>query len=861
MLLHTLLFMIVIVPNVAYASNMHLNAEDKAWINSHKTIKMGIDNSYGPYSFLDDEGNFKGMVKDYLVKIEKSLGIHFTIVSNLTWLELMKAIKAHQIDAIATVKRLPDREKFLSFSKPYITTPLVLVTRKETKQIATTKEMSKLKLALVKGYSSSLEFIKDYPDTHVLYVTSPLDGLQALASNRVDGYIGVIGTNTFVAARNGLNNLKVNTAVNMKTNKQSFGVRGDWPQLAQLLDKALDAIPIEEKDAISKKYLGIDLNKLKILDQYSYVVAFAPWVIGLITLLLLAYLLSIIWNLKLQKELKKRTLELEKDQAIAHFGDWRLDVKSGVLKWSDELFRIAERHPTEANTLDWETLRTWIYPEDVQIHEQILEQLSHFKPADSPIVFISHLLTPSGTSKYLEITNSVEFDENSEPSLYYGIARDITGQIKAEKKLQKSENKIGHMLYYDALTNLGNKLSLETFLSSSAPKTLFLFNINNFSYINTAYGFDVGDKLLQQVATLLQKNFQSATICRIHADEFALLFDGEIEIKKTILDIKECFYLQEIHIDTITLHVSFSFGIAYGNEHLFRNSALALKQAKERGKNNYYIYNQDESSINSEKRGSFIKANNMLYKAIQSDEIVPFFQGIRNNKTNEIVKFEVLVRIVNEDRIIAPCEFLESAKLSGLLPEITKIMIVKSFKIMQSNSYTFSINITEEDLTQHYLLDFLEEKCLYYKIKQERVTLEILEGISSGGKKNHLRQLTDLKAKGYRVAIDDFGTEYSNFERVLDLEIDYLKIDAKYIKNIDINKKSYDIVSAIMFFAKKAKVPCIAEFVHSEAVQKIVKVLEIDYSQGYYFSKPAPEPIARENTRQQMEEVTKRIKP
>jgi len=735
MLLHTLLFMIVIVPNVAYASDMHLSAEDKAWLDSHKIIRMGIDNSYGPYSFIDDEGNVRGAVKEYLVKIEKSLGIHFTIVSNLTWLDLMQAIKAHQIDAIATVKRLPDREKFLSFSEPYLTTPLVLVTRKETKQIATTKEMSKLKLALVKGYSSSIEFIKDYPDTHVLYVASALDGLQELASNRVDGYIGVIGTGTFIAARNGLNNLKVNTAVNMKTNKQSFGVRGDWPQLAQLLDKALDAIPIEEKDAISKKYLGIDLNKLKILDQYSYVVAFAPWVIGLITLLLLAYLFSIIWNLKLQKELKKRSLELEKDQAIAHFGDWRLDVKSGVLKWSDELFRIAERHPTEANTLDWDTLRTWIYPEDVQIHEQILEQLSHFKPADSPIVFISHLLTPSGTSKYLEITNSVEFDENSEPSLYYGIARDITGQIKAEKKLQKSENKIGHMLYHDTLTNLGNKLSLETFLSSSVPKTLFLLNINNFSYINTGYGFYVGDKLLKQVASILKKNFQPEIICRTNADEFALIFDGEIDIEQMISDIKKCFYLQEIYIDKVTLHISFNFGIAYGSEHLFRHSALALKQAQERGKNNYYIYNEDESSLNSKKIESFIKANNMFYEAIQRDEIVPFFQGIRNNKTNEIVKFEALVRIVNEDTIIAPSEFLESAKLSGLLPEITKIMIVKSFKIMQNNSYNFSINITEEDLNQHYLLDFLEEKCVYFNIPQERIILEILEGISADGKK------------------------------------------------------------------------------------------------------------------------------
>jgi len=844
--LHTFIFVIIITPNVTHASDVHLNADEKAWINSHKIIKMGIDHGYGPYSFIDDEGNFTGIVKEYLSNAEKSLGIHFTIVSNLSWLELMQAVKTHEIDAIATVKTLPERKDFLSFSVPYLTTPLVLMTRKETKQIVSTSDMSKLRLALVKGYSSSLEFIKNYPNTNILYVGSALDALQAVSSNKVDGYIGVIGTNTFLAARNGLNNLKVNTAINMKTNKQSFGVRSDWPVLVQLLDKALAAMPAEEKDAISKKYLGIDINDLTKLDGYSYFIDYAPWIVGLIFFLLVAYLVSIIWNLKLKKELKKRTIELEKDQAIAHYGDWRLDVKSGVLKWSDELFHIAERKPSKTNTLDWKTLQQWISPEDIKIHEKILMQLSNFKPKDSPIVFISHMLTPSGESKYLEITNSVEFDENNNAAFYYGIARDVTQRIVAEKKLQNSENKIGYMIYHDSLTNLGNKLSLETLLSFSAAKTLFVLNINNFSYINTAYGFDLGDELLQEVAKILQKNFPVATICRIHADEFALLFDGEIDIEKMILEIKQYFYMQELRIDTITLHISFSFGIAFGSEHLLKKSAIALKQAKERGKNNYYIYDENESFRNNEKRESFIKANNTLYSALKRDEIVPFFQGIYNNKTDKIVKFEVLARIVKEDRIISPCEFLESAKLSGLLPEITQIMIVKSFKIMQNNRYIFSINITEEDLTQNYLVDFLEAQCSYYKIQQKRIILEILEGISSNGKKNHLRQLTDLKKKGYKIAIDDFGTEYSNFERVLDLEIDYLKIDAKYIKNIDTNTKSYEIVRAILFFTKNANIPCIAEFVHTKEVQKIVKELEIDYSQGFYFSEPKPEPIALE---------------
>ena len=219
----------------------------------------------------------------------------------------------------------------------------------------------------------------------------------------------------------------------------------------------------------------------------------------------------------------------------------------------------------------------------------------------------------------------------------------------------------------------------------------------------------------------------------------------------------------------------------------------------------------------------------------------PFFQGIYDNNKNSITKYEALARIVLEDRVVSPYEFLEPAKLSGLLPEITKVMIDKTMKAMSLNNYEFSINITEDDLAEDYLNDYLNEKISLYKIDSKRVILEILEGVSSTGKKNHIKQLNLLKKSGFKIAIDDFGAEYSNFERILDLDIDYIKIDAKYIKDIDTNKRSYEIVRAISFFAKNVNIPCIAEFVHNESVQKIIKDLGISYSQGYYFSQPNKE--------------------
>ena len=415
---------------------------------------------------------------------------------------------------------------------------------------------------------------------------------------------------------------------------------------------------------------------------------------------------------------------------------------------------------------------------------------------------------------------------------YLAIFTDLT-------ELKNAQTKIEQMAYKDSLTGLCNKTHLEQLISSNTEQTLILLNINNFSYINTAYGFEIGDKLLITVANMLKEKSDATHICRINADEFALLYHGKINIKNKVLTIQNLFY-REIQLDNITLNISFSYGCVYGVHNLLRNSALALKQAKENGKNNLYIFNQDEDNIGHTQRKSFISYNNLLHHALKEDKIVPYFQGIRNNITKEITKYEALARIQNNAKIIFPNEFLEPARLAGLLPEITKVMIDKSFKAMSSNNYTFSINITEEDLNKNYLTNYLEEKALEYSIKSSRVILEVLEGISSHGKKNHIKQLIILKSKGYSIAIDDFGSEYSNFERVLDLEIDFLKIDAKYIKNINVSPKSYEITRAIVFFAKNAGIPCIAEFVHNESVQKIIEELEIDYSQGYLFSEPSP---------------------
>jgi len=422
----------------------------------------------------------------------------------------------------------------------------------------------------------------------------------------------------------------------------------------------------------------------------------------------------------------------------------------------------------------------------------------------------------------------------------------LVHEFNINKRLSKEKNEKEELLkqiefhaYHDTLTNLFNRTYLEDITKSQNKFSIILLDINNLSYINMAYGFEAGDKLLLEISKILKNMFNAHSVYRLNSDEFALLYDKKIDLEAQIKHIQNYFHSNIIQIEDITLHISFSYGAAYNK---IQNAALALRQARENGKDRFVVFDEERDAIDYKKRKEFIESHNLLCKAFEEDKIIPYFQGIRDNKNEEITKFEVLARIEQDGKIISPYRFLEVAKLTGFIPNITKAMIDKSFKIMADYDYTFSINITEDDLNKDYLCDYLDKKSMQYGINPERVIIEILEGISSSGQKNNLEQLKFIKSRGYALAIDDFGAEYSNFERTLDLNIDFIKIDAKYIKDIDVNPRSYNVAKSIVFFAKQSGIACVAEFVHNASVQKIVEELGIEFSQGYYFSEPSSQP-------------------
>ena len=409
-----------------------------------------------------------------------------------------------------------------------------------------------------------------------------------------------------------------------------------------------------------------------------------------------------------------------------------------------------------------------------------------------------------------------------------------------ENIVQERTEELVRLYTTDELTGLANYQKLKTDLQDNKEKTLLLLNIDNFEMINNAFGVEVGDSVLQEAGKLL-KLFSSdgEGLYRIHGDEYAaLLNSGDIEFgRDKALEIRAFFSQHKIFINDAQIEISFTIGIAVGrNIDMLKNAKIAIREIHAFGKDRIQCYNENSRFLMEQKETRLWIDRSK--EAIKKDLFVPYFQPIFDNSANTITKYECLARMLLGNEVIFPAKFIEPAKLSGLLPGITRVMVDKSFEYFSSKEGKFSVNIGNYDIKEGYLYQFLLQKLDKYGIDPSRVTLEVLETISVQDAKESLEQLRELKKLGFSLAIDDFGTESSNFSRLLDMEVEYIKIDGSFIKYLDTDESSQKITASIVAFARSIGAKVIAEFVHNEAVFEAVKSYGIEYSQGYFIGQP-----------------------
>lgn len=421
------------------------------------------------------------------------------------------------------------------------------------------------------------------------------------------------------------------------------------------------------------------------------------------------------------------------------------------------------------------------------------------------------------------------------------ILHDISHEIEHKHELYK-------LLYTDNLTNFPNRAKLieELQTSNLILEAVCLLNINSFKEVNDFFGHKVGDAILIDVAKLIEERIRNEgahfKLYKFPSDNYCITNtkDCQESFVSLIKNILESVYKKVFIYELYEIDIRITAGISFSNKNNKLITAdIALQSAKKDHKDYIIFYDELDKFREYE--------NNMLWtkklkSAFINDNIEVYFQPLVNNRTLKVDKYECLVRLIEEDgKVVAPYFFLDISKKSNQYTKLTKIVLEKSFQKFEHLPFEFSVNISYEDIESPDFLDFIKGLLKKYDIAP-KVVFEILEDESIKNYNLLISFVDEVKALGCKVAIDDFGSGYSNFEHLLKMNIDYLKIDASLIKNIATNENSYKITKTIIEFAKNLNLKTIAEFVENEEIFNIVRNLGADYSQGYFFSAPISTP-------------------
>jgi len=428
-------------------------------------------------------------------------------------------------------------------------------------------------------------------------------------------------------------------------------------------------------------------------------------------------------------------------------------------------------------------------------------------------------------------------------AIFYLIKKSKTINDFLGNEIELKTKEVKDLLIFDRLTKLPNRLKLIEDIQkhkTSDKKHLALINIDSFKDINDFYGHEVGDMVIKEIAYTIRNicTNEKSNIYKLPSDEYALFSTMDISKKEffeIIKNIIETIQETKFNIDDHSIFITLSCGLASNEDLLLTKADIALQSSKQEQKNLVYY---DATFDTKTKISENIKGMTLLKNAIKYNMIVPYFQPIYNVNTKKIEKYECLVRIILEDgEVIPPFKFLEIAIKSKLYPDITKEMIRKSFEFFKDKEYEFSINLSINDVVNKKTVKFIKDALENFDAPQ-RVVFEILESDKIGNYEELKRFIRKIKKYGCKFALDDFGSGYSNFAHTLELNIDYLKIDASLVKYITTDNNSRVITKTIINFASSLGLKTIAEFVEDKDSLEMLEKMGVDFVQGYYIGKP-----------------------
>ena len=328
---------------------------------------------------------------------------------------------------------------------------------------------------------------------------------------------------------------------------------------------------------------------------------------------------------------------------------------------------------------------------------------------------------------------------------------------------------------------------------------------------------------------------------KLPADEFVLItINDDIDIKDLVSKLSKKLTMMLFQYKKISIPYTVTMGISKieGDGVAIRYAEISINNARLSHKP--YIFYWDIAQDNKQKIKDTTQMALLIREAMINNRLAMYYQPIFDIKTNKIYSYESLSRFkISDNEILTPDKFLPILPYIHLSNNFVKMVIETTFKKFANNNLRFSINMTIDDIMDNDINNFLCAKLQEYNLYNQ-LTIEILETIEIVESKEIMEFINRVRALGVKIAIDDFGSGFANFEYLAKIKVDILKIDGSLIKNINIDKNSRIIVETIVTFAKKLDIKTIAEYIHSKEVLDIVEEIGVDYAQGFYLGKGQP---------------------
>ena len=534
-------------------------------------------------------------------------------------------------------------------------------------------------------------------------------------------------------------------------------------------------------------------------------------------------------------------------ERIAKIGAWKLEMPSGDVEWSEEIYRIYELDPN--TPIDLETAMA---PYTDEAREALQSALARTTTSGEPFDIILPFITPSKEFRWVRSLGEAEIIDGRTVKLF-GTFQDVTEE-------RNRQNEMRRLAETDHLTGIANRTTFQDFtrqaiadaVAESSVGALCLIDLDQFKQTNDHFGHAAGDAVLKATSEWLKSLAKSDShVARLGGDEFAMIITGykSAEAIEAIVNERFSTLHHKIDFQGRALEIRASVGFAIFSEddsdleELMANADLALYDAKTLGRRKISKYQASFGSKFARKMGLISEFKAALTKR----EIVPYYQPIVELATNRVSGFEALARWNHPTKgVLTAGAFFEVFENQELVADIGELMISSVMQDMgkwKKQGVPFGrvgVNVTDANLLEPGFPLSISSQLGRNQLLPQQLIFEITENTVFKSKKSIVEVLTNLQSLGVLIALDDFGTGFSSLTHLQDIPFDILKIDKSFTQRIDHSAASREIVRSLVTLGISLGYTTVAEGIETEADAEGLKSLGCERAQGFYFARPMP---------------------